>query len=485
MKFAILSDTHLIADRTASVGTRRAGFADILALRAVHRLNRFIKPDLVVVLGDVVNDGKDPAAADEMRRMKEVFDLLNCPLVCLPGNHDGAPDAFYRVFDRPPDFVDVGGVRFVPFVDPEEPGYNARREEDGGERLAAARSGWDGAMVALQHVPLFPPGELDCPYNYVNAEQVVADMRSHGVRLAISGHYHRGVDLHESGGLGFLVAPALCEAPFSYLVVEMDGDDVRVERQQLAMPEELGLVDTHVHTSLAYCNENLDPALNLELGELFGMSSIRITEHSGHLYYDRAGYGQCGVTGLDGIQEEHVRMEEYFRMLREAGCPERCMGIEIDCCDDGTPLLRPEDFARTQYRIGAVHQLGSLRTPQPSHETVCNDFLATTRRMLQEDIQSLAHPFRVFRRAGMTTPPRLYAPMVAMLREAGVAAEINFHTNDPDPEFVRLCLEGGVALTFGSDAHNLYEIGEFHPHLDLLRRAGFDGVPTDVLLPLV
>jgi len=74
--------------------------------------------------------------------------------------------------------------------------------------------------------------------------------------------------------------------------------------------------------------------------------------------------------------------------------------------------------------------------------------------------------------------------VVHMLREADVAAEINFHTNDPDPEFVRLCIEAGVPLTFGSDAHNLYEIGEFFPHLQLLKEAGFDGDPAEVLLPL-
>ena len=56
-----------------------------------------------------------------------------------------------------------------------------------------------------------------------------------------------------------------------------------------------------------------------------------------------------------------------------------------------------------------------------------------------------------------------------------MAAELNFHSNEPPPDFVRMCLEAGVRLALGSDAHNLYEVGEFAPHLALLRECGYDG----------
>lgn len=485
MRFAVLTDTHFVNhDRSAAVGSRRAGLADIIALRAVHRLNRFLKPDLVVVLGDLVNDGDAPDGAEQLSTMRSAFDLLACPVIYVPGNHDGTANTFYSVFPKPPPYVDVAGVRFVSFVDLEEPGYNARRAPENVDLLTQARAGWAGPLVTLQHVPLFPPGLCDCPYNYVDGADILADMTTNGVQLCVAGHYHPGCDLFRTDETAFLIAPALCEAPFSFLIVDMDGDRIQVQRQELAMPESLGLVDTHVHTQLAYCNENLDAALNLELGEVFGLSSIRIAEHSGHLYFDRSGYGKCGTLGLAGIQPENNRMDVYFELLEEAGCPPESVGIEIDACDDGSPLILPADSARLAFRIGAMHQLGALRPPQPDIDVVCDDFLATMKRFLQADIRSLAHPFRVFRRGGLTTPRRLFEPVVQMLSEAGVAAEINFHTNDPDPQFVRLCIEAGVPLTFGSDAHNLYEIGEFFPHLQLLREAGFDGDPADVLLPL-
>jgi histidinol phosphatase-like PHP family hydrolase/predicted phosphodiesterase len=484
MRFAVLTDTHFINDRAAAVWGRRAGLADILALRAVHRLNRYLKPDLVVVLGDVINDGSLADAQEQFRTMKEVFDLLACPVLYIPGNHDGDIDAFYRVFPRPPPYADVAGVRFVSFADLEEPGYNARRAPGNAGLLTQARGGWNGPIVTLQHVPIFPPGLIDCPHNYVDADDVLADMAGNDVQLAVGGHCHCGSDLFQTEQASYLVAPALCEAPFPFLMVEVEADQIAVQRHELAMPEALGLVDTHVHTQMAYCNENLDAVLNLELGKVFGLSSIRIAEHSGHLYYDRAGYGQCGALGLAGIQAANNRMDAYHRLLAEAGCPSKSVGIEVDVCDDGAPLILPADSARVAFRIGAMHQLGSLRTSQPEPEVVAADFLATMERFLESDICSLAHPFRVFRRAGLPTPPHLFGPVVGLLRAAGVAAEINFHTNDPDPEFIRLCIEGGVPLTFGSDAHNLYEIGEFFPHLQLLREAGHNGDPSEVLLPL-
>ena len=63
-----------------------------------------------------------------------------------------------------------------------------------------------------------------------------------------------------------------------------------------------------------------------------------------------------------------------------------------------------------------------------------------------------------------------------------MAAEINFHTNEPDPAFFRLCLDTGVRLTFGSDAHDLHAIGEFTPHLQLLRNCGYDGDLADIVV---
>jgi histidinol phosphatase-like PHP family hydrolase len=59
-----------------------------------------------------------------------------------------------------------------------------------------------------------------------------------------------------------------------------------------------------------------------------------------------------------------------------------------------------------------------------------------------------------------------------MLVAYGVAAELNFHTNEPSPHFAALCLERGVKLTFGGDSHAMWEVGAMWPHVRLLQEVG-------------
>lgn len=485
MRVAVLADTHFHHDRSSAIGTRRAGIADLLLLRAVHRLNRYVRPDLTVLLGDVVNDGTLPEAAAQFQTMRRTMDLLRMPWLALPGNHDGSPEAFYQHFPRPANTLDVGGARFLPFVDPEEPGYNARRLEHDVTRMWAARAdGWRGPVILLQHVPLFPPGTHSCPYNYLNAGELVHCMKEHGITAAVSGHYHAGFLPLQQGSQQFMAAPALCEAPFPYLVLEITPDGVRAERQALAMAPTLGLTDIHVHTHLAYCSENMDIALAQSLAHAVGLAGLRFTEHSGHLYFSRRDYGaRCFEGGIAGAMPEHNRMAEYRQALTLGGVDPNTWGIEIDADFRGDPLVRGDDVPGLPFRIGAVHGLRTLQAPHADDSHAAEDFLGVLAHFLDPSLAVLAHPFRVFRRAGRAIPAGLFQPTVRLLRERGVAAEINFHTNEPDPEFVRLCIAAGVRLAFGSDAHNLYEVGEFFPHLQLLRRAGYDGDPQDVLLP--
>jgi histidinol phosphatase-like PHP family hydrolase len=129
-----------------------------------------------------------------------------------------------------------------------------------------------------------------------------------------------------------------------------------------------------------------------------------------------------------------------------------------------------------------MHSLPSLRAgAKPSPATLRAEFLGILEKFLGSGMEILAHPFRVFRRGGVPIPAGLFGPVVRLLKTHGIAAELNFHTNEPPPDFVAMCLEEGVPLAFGSDAHNLYEIGAFALHLDLLRRCGFSGDPREVL----
>jgi len=135
-----------------------------------------------------------------------------------------------------------------------------------------------------------------------------------------------------------------------------------------------------------------------------------------------------------------------------------------------------EDREGWDLLVGAVHML-----PEAYSENVERGFMMVTEKLLQRGVKVLAHPFRLFRRRGMEVPKHLFKPVAEMLAKYKVAAELNFHTNEPDPEFFRLCLEEGVPIALGSDAHALYEVGEFAPHIEFLRKLAVEGNLKNIL----
>ena len=97
------------------------------------------------------------------RAHSSILDKLVSPLIVLPGNHDGNMEAFYQDFPRPEPVMQIGDVRFLPFVDAEAPGYNATRRHQDLESFPGGRQDFKGMIVALQHVCLHPPGRAIYP----------------------------------------------------------------------------------------------------------------------------------------------------------------------------------------------------------------------------------------------------------------------------------------------------------------------------------
>jgi len=479
---AILTDIHY--GLPSVLPQRRSEIADILLLRAVHRLNRFIRPDVTLVLGDLVEDVTVPDVSEHMAHLRAILDKLDSPTIVIPGNHDGDVEAFYHVFERPETMEDIGGIRFLPFIDREEPGFNASRSAADIARFRAARSDYDGPIVALQHVSLAPPEQVDIPYNYTNAQAIVAAMAESGVALSIGGHHHVGAPLLRTEHSTFVNAPALCEAPFYFLIVTLAGEHITMERHQLAMPEGLHLVDNHIHTQLAYCAEDVTVERAVALAQDFGLVGIGFVEHSGQLYFDRPRYWgrQAFQEGIAGAREADNRLPDYLALKRAFANDTLRFGLEVDCDYHGNPLLRAEDRRHVDFLTGAIHGLPSEKMPGVTRETLEGEFFTLLQRFLKSGIHILAHPFRIFRKAGWEPPEALFLPVAKLMCEYQVAAEINFHGNEPPPDFVRTCLDLGVKLSLGSDTHNLYEIGEFAPHLQLLQDIGFNGDIADVLL---
>ena len=480
-KIVIITDVHYGADHPGS--TRRCSIADVLLERAVRRVNRMVTPDVVLVLGDLLDLGSDDGAEERLQVMRKTLDGLDAPYLAIPGNHDDDVDQFYRVFDRPAEWEDIAGTRFLAFVDRDEPGYNASRSEADIQRVRRARADYTGPIVALQHVCLFPPGKSDAPYNYTNASEIIDVMKEAGVTLSVSGHHHHGAKTVEEGCVTFVTAPGLCESPFPIFEILLGEDCAETQRHELAMPESLKLTDQHMHTELAYCSENMSVERNIALAKEFGLAGLTLTEHSGQLYFDRKPYWQSAwMNGVETADPAFNRMPKYFALKDTYESEYTQFSLEVEVDVRGNLVLKSEDRKHFDHLLGTIHALSGLTNDAPPCQRDIDEFLFLVDALGKQGVRALAHPLRVFRRAGWDVPEVLFEATARLLKEHDVAAELNSHTNYPPLGFVQWCLKLGVKFTLASDAHNLAEIGDFAYHIDLLKEAGFDGDLEDILL---
>lgn len=194
MKIIQLTDTHLVPPGNLLYGLDPA---DQLA-RAVNDIaERHADADLVVITGDLCNDG-DPAAYSLLRQLVA---SLPCPVRLMLGNHDARP-AFREAFpDHPCDeagfvqsVLDTGHGRLL-FLDSHELGflggrYCARRRIWLEKMLASA--GAEPVTVFIHHPPV-PDGLAHfANIGLHDAEAVLAPLRAFagGVRHILFGHIH-------------------------------------------------------------------------------------------------------------------------------------------------------------------------------------------------------------------------------------------------------------------------------------------------------
>jgi histidinol phosphatase-like PHP family hydrolase/predicted phosphodiesterase len=470
IRIAVVTDIHAPSSRHLE---RRGELAENLLLRTVNRFNRWIKPDITIVGGDIVDGYDSLTAYNCLEKLSPIFDKLKCPYVVVRGNHDPSADYFYKVFKRQ-NQLDINGYRFVVFDDPEEPNYCASRTYADLQRFRTARTAHNGPVIAVQHVPLFPPGASDCPYNYTNAEQIITEMRKQKIFLSISGHYHNGVELINAQGTNFVTAPALCEKPFSYMIIDAEDEKISAAADCFQMPPALGLVDHHVHTQLAYCSENMDVVSVMNLYGDFGLRDAIFTEHTAQLYFDRDSFfsGTFCINGLDGAQHKHNRMRQYFELMKLNNVPAGSIGLEVDFDFNNRPVITNADKAGVEFFIGSLHKLAELQKVSPDRQEAIKEFLCRTEAVAKSGVDVLAHPFRLFYRASNKPPMDLFEKVVRILKDNNVAAEINFHSQETESEFIEKCINSGVKLCLSSDSHNMYELGELWPHLKMLEKLG-------------
>ena len=202
-----------------------------------------MRPDFVVVGGDMIDDSSDTAQIEELLRISSGLDD-DIPLHWVPGNHDLAADALvpaahdlerYREIFGPDYYrFDFGAVRFVALntvtIDHPEriPDELDEQLEFVAVELARAAADSVDHIVLLGHHPLFVASS-DEPDSYWNLpkerRRILLDLiHRHGVRIAFAGHWHRNAtafdgdfEMVTSGPVGY----PLGDDPSGYRVVDI------------------------------------------------------------------------------------------------------------------------------------------------------------------------------------------------------------------------------------------------------------------------
>lgn len=204
-----ITDTHLLADNGGQLrGTNTWRSLDGVLHAA---LSGGIRPDAVLATGDLSHDGT-PAS---YRHFRNLLAPLGVPVLCLPGNHDGAA-AFAAELAEPP--FQAGGSLAIGrwlllLLDSTIPG------EDGG-RIDVDRLAWlhdmleshrDRHVLVALHHHVLPLGSrwLDALGLAEPAGFLAALDRMPQVRAVVSGHVHQASATMRHG-VQYLTTPSTC-----------------------------------------------------------------------------------------------------------------------------------------------------------------------------------------------------------------------------------------------------------------------------------
>ena len=237
MRLSLLTDAHLVASpaddhralRFHNAYELEAGQA-ILA-RAVDAAVE-ARPDAIVLLGDLANDGD----AEVLQRAIEVASRPGIPVWAVAGNHDviGRGDGLATAAAASGRDVTVLGDRGIGVGGFTVVGV-AVTTDDGGETgrgpaPVGAHDAGDEPLLVLSHLPLLSlRAEIEAagfPYagDLTNLAEVAgAVLARRTPTVVLSGHLHARVARSE-GPLLQLVFPALVEEPHEIAVVDLERD---------------------------------------------------------------------------------------------------------------------------------------------------------------------------------------------------------------------------------------------------------------------
>lgn len=176
--------------------------------RSAIEMANAIRPEFVVMGGDMIDNNADDAQVEELLRITGSLDS-DIPMLWVPGNHDIADDtvvpssasvsAYREVFGADFYGFDHGDVRFVVLntvvIDHPENMMDELAEQMTFLEDEFSRADGRAHTILLGHHPLFleHPDEEDNYWNLPMEQRgpILQLIRNHDVTAAFAGHWHR------------------------------------------------------------------------------------------------------------------------------------------------------------------------------------------------------------------------------------------------------------------------------------------------------
>lgn len=242
LRLLILTDTHytgpdgLLAPAPEGLRAERAPRLIREAMQQADRTGGF---EAVALLGDLISSGNpaDQARAALAELRSAVATSAGArPVLVVPGNHDGDPEAVLSAFDQRPGEWEIAGCRVITFADPFDCDGASRRAAADFARLKALARRDGGPIIALQHYPIHLGRAIEPRDYYVvptNVPDILEQYAQLHVTLSLSGHLHVGDPLHSHRGVLYYTARPLTAPPFYFAIAVLQGFNVLISRATL------------------------------------------------------------------------------------------------------------------------------------------------------------------------------------------------------------------------------------------------------------
>ena len=375
-RFAVLADTHINPTDGESPSpwlTNR--HANARSRAVVSEINRY-EPAFTIHLGDIVHPvPSQPTYSEAARRARNVLDLLDSPLHCVPGNHDMG-DKFVEwapavVVNEP--FLDVyeshfgkdfyafeyQGCRFL-VLNSQVFNSGLTREDDQWRWLEAELAAGDASRTFLfSHYPPYvaDPGEIE---HYDNMGEpargrLLGLAEKHGVTAVFAGHVHNYF-YDRLGDCDLYVLPAVSAVRHDYSELfatpPTDGDHGRDDNAKLGF----FVVDVYERDHVAHF-----------------VRSYGATPENGRSFRLAAAHSRLRLPCPVGIDMRHS------------------WGRSVEISYQGVVDEFYRKRARNDYALAALWEIGvrALRVP-------IGDLLDDEVRPRMEMLTALGHEFTVF-----------------------------------------------------------------------------------------